>query len=474
MKSPEIKGANILLLGYGREGKSTHQFLLKNYPGITIGIADKHDATPIAPVAHMFTGQDYLHHLSLFDTVIRTPGIPFQTQELQAYHRSGGHVTSATNIFFSLVDGTTIGITGTKGKSTTSSLIHDILKTTYPDVRLVGNIGNPALDALSSRTSLPAKALATEGRISSTSSTSPDLPIFVIELSSHQLEDVHYSPHIAVLLNIVSEHLDYYKTMERYIGAKANIVKYQTNTDYIVFNPLHGASSIIAQSSAGISYQYAPSDQDTLYAWIADKKVVLEHNSNLKSIISLSEIPLKGNIENVLAAITTAAIMNIPPTDIRRAIGAFQTLPHRLEFVGEYGGIKFYNDSLATIPEATIHAVESLGGDVQTLIAGGFDRGLDYTSLGHFLAKQKGLQTLILFPDTGKKIKQAILASKGETIRSYDVTTMEEAVRLAYKRTQKGKICLLSPASASFNTFKDYADRGETFKKWVKELGKNA
>ncbi|MCL4360467.1 UDP-N-acetylmuramoyl-L-alanine--D-glutamate ligase [Patescibacteria group bacterium] len=456
--STEIHGQNILLLGYGREGQSTHRFLGAQYPHITVSIADKNAVSPLGPVASVITGTGYLARLREFSTVIRSPGIPSHTPELTQYIRSGGWVTTGTNLFFSVFPGMTIGITGTKGKSTSSALIAHILRQKFSDVRLVGNIGTPMLDALDDVTANT---------------------IYVIELSSHQLEDCRYSPKIAVILNIVPEHLDYYKDFRMYQQAKSHIVKYQTSEDFVIYNPGHKASSNIAQRSKGQKYRFSLTKISNSECWIDNGKIVTVRRSRGDDGVSLSDVPLKGNLENVVAAVAVGSLVKISTKHIGEAIASFNALPHRLEPVGTYHGITFYNDSLATIPEATIHAMEALGSGVETLIAGGFDRGLDYAALGGYLATRKGLKNLILFPDTGRRIEEAVekAVKAGPAARAkkelpiFTVTSMEEAVSLAYRHTSPGHTCLLSPASASFNLFRDYADRGEQFKHYVRQYG---
>lgn len=473
MKSPEIIGNSILLLGYGRENQSVHRFLTEQYPGLTISIADKNSVTPLSNVQNVYNGKDYLDHLDGYTTVVRTPGIPHTLPELIRYRKNGGNLTCSTNIFFSIAKGITIGITGTKGKSTCSALIAAILKTTYTDVRFVGNIGYPFLDAIKDE--------------------SPKT-IYVIELSSHQLADSHVSPHVAVVLNIVPEHMDYYRSFDEYAAAKAKIISHQAKRDVVIYNPHHTNITPLLEHSLGKKLLYSTKAGPNITTWVDNDTVVTKTNNGDEVIIETSAITIKGNRENIMAAVTVGAQFNIPGVKMRDAIIAFQPLPHRLEFVGEYRGIRFYNDSLATIPEATIHALESLGPDVETLIAGGFDRGLDYTKLGEFLARQNELKTLIFFPDTGEKIWKAVrqapiarrhpgldpgsslqkMDSGSETgmtkLQKFGVITMEEAVRLAYLHTSPGKICLLSPAAASFNLFKDYADRGNQFKQHVQSL----
>ena len=479
--SLEIKGTKILLLGYGREGQSTHRFLINNYPGVKISITDEKDVRPVATTENIWNGADYLKHLDGFTTVIRSPGIPAHLHELKNFQKSGGWVTSATDIFFSVCPGKTIGITGTKGKSTTSALIADILATKYSDVRLAGNIGNPMLDALDGAS---------------------ERSIFVIELSSHQLEDARFSPHVAVILNIVPEHLDYYKNFSAYKRAKSHIVTFQNPANAVIFNPSHQTAAEISQVSKGKKYEFSLEARDGSVTWVDKNKIYSKIAEETRFIINTDEISLIGNLENILAAITVGALYGVPAEKIGEAVTTFKALPHRLELVGEFKGRIFYNDSLATIPEATMHALDALGENVETLLVGGFDRGLDYTELGVYLAHRRGLKNLVLFRDTGKRIWTAIQSASSKPpyrhsresgnpvfsgdsgspyqstgqapagmtkINKFDVSSMEEAVQLAFKKTSPGKICLLSPASASYNLFRDYAERGDRFKEFIRK-----
>lgn len=450
----EIRGTSVLILGYGREGKSVHRWLRAQYPDMRIGIADKKVHTDLMSGemykgATVYNGEGYLFHLHEYDTVIRSPGISPYLPEVAEFVRSGGYMTSATNIFFSIVSGTTIGITGTKGKSTTSSLISHILAASYTDVRLVGNIGVPMLDSIDGMT---------------------DDTVFVLELSSHQLFDCRYSPHISVILGIVSEHLDYYPDFLSYANAKGNITNHQSERDFVVYNPKHTFVRGLVEKSKATSIRYGGLSSEGLNTYLKDGIVVVKDNGKEVPVISLSDVPLLGNVENVLAAITVAHCMHVPAPTMAAAITPFQSLPHRLEFVGEYRGVRFYNDSLATIPQATVHALEALGPGVATLIVGGFDRGLDYTELGAYL-RGHAIPTVLLFPDTGEKIWSSIGQVQEGVMQKFAVNSMEEAVRLAYEHTPKGNICLLSPASASYNMFRDYEDRGNQFKEWVRKLG---
>ncbi|GAI24093.1 unnamed protein product, partial [marine sediment metagenome] len=270
--------------------------------------------------------------------------------------------------------------------------------------------------------------------------------IFVYEISSHQLQSLKKSPYIAVFLNLYPDHLDYYKNFKEYCQAKESIASYQTKKDYFIYNSEQKLLREIAKKSEA-------------------KKIAfnIKKIKNLEKIIARKEIPLKGdfNLLNILAATLVGKIFNISSEKIRRAIRSFKPMPHRLEFVGKYKGIEFYNDSFATIPQATTAAIDALGKKVKTLILGGSSkREIDFPILAKKILKSK-IENLILFPYTGKKIwKEVLNFKKGnqDLPKSFFVSSMAEAVKTAYGCTKKGSICLLSPASASFSIFRNYKE----------------
>jgi len=384
-----FKDKRILILGFGREGRDTLSFLKKIFPKKKIGIADRK------------FGKNYLKKIRDHDIVIKSPGIPFKILPKASLSK----ITSQTEIFFDYCPGKIVGVTGTKGKSTTAFWIYQLLKKKGARAHLVGNVGKPALSSLLK---------------------SGKKDIFVYELSSHQLYNLKKSPHVAVLLNIYPEHLDYYDSFTEYSRAKANIARYQKKTDYLIYN-----------------------FQDPLVRKIAQQSKAKKN-------------PIKGKYYelNRAAVGAVAKIFKAP------MLKKFNSLSHRLEYLGKFRGIDFYNDSLSTIPQTTIGALDFLGQKVRTVILGGYDRGLDFKELARKIEKSK-VETLILFPSTGKRIKKEI---KNRKINCFFVKTMKRAVELAYEKTDEGKICLLSPASASFGLFKNYADRGEQFKRFVKML----
>jgi UDP-N-acetylmuramoylalanine--D-glutamate ligase len=265
--------------------------------------------------------------------------------------------------------------------------------------------------------------------------------VFVCELSSHQLYNLKKSPQIAVFLNVFPEHLDYYKNLKEYAEAKANIAIHQAKNDFLVYN--------------------------------SGNKIVREIAKKSKA----KKIAVKGEYYDLdrKAAEAVGKIFKVKDSIIYKTIKNFKNLPHRLELVGTFKGITFYNDALSTIPETAILAMETLGKRVQTIFLGGFDRKIDFKKLAKSILENKNIKNIILFPTTGEKIWQEIVKSargraSGKLPRHFFVDNMRDAVRLAYQHTQKGKICLLSCASTSFSIFRDYKEKGNLFKKYVKKF----
>jgi UDP-N-acetylmuramoylalanine--D-glutamate ligase len=436
VKFDELYAKSVLILGFGTEGQATYEFLRSKWPEKTISIADQRELHEFPEevarrvqadsFAKLNFGSRYL--TASAEVIIKTPGIP--ASRIQG---SRSKLTSHSQIFLSNYPrDKIIGVTGTKGKSTTTSLLYQMLRRGGLPAELVGNIGQPPLARLHS---------AAPGSY------------FVHEFSSHQLAEVEISPHIAVLLNVVPEHLDYYSSFEEYVSAKENITRFQDSEDFLVFNPEYPILRAISERTRATLKPFSTAGYDAQ---------------------NLGEIPLRGkfNLENVMAAVTAASLVGVHFDAIREAIKEFRPLPHRLEQVGTYDGITFYDDSIATVPDATLAALEALGSDVQTLLLGGHERNLDFNELGSRLPQN--VRTVILFPPTGQRIWKAIEAnSKASQLpEACFVGGMEEAVSLAYAKTDEGKICLLSPASPSFGMFRDYRDRGESFKSFVKALSK--
>ncbi|MBI2613906.1 MAG: UDP-N-acetylmuramoyl-L-alanine--D-glutamate ligase [Candidatus Levybacteria bacterium] len=438
MKLGELKNKKILIVGKGIEGNATLKYLKKHLPNPVIDTVDRKD------------GENYLDRQKDYDIAVKSPGVK---PELIAIP-----YTTATNIFLSNAKGKVIGVTGTKGKSTTSRLIYEMLEAQGLDVYLGGNIGQSPLDFIN--------------KLNDHSWT-------VLEMSSYQLNDLKKSfaspaggPHIAVILMITQEHLDYHKTLEDYVNAKRNILRFQTPQDFAIINKDYPASHESGIHTLGKVFQVSREREVVNGCFVGKDCVWISSDGKKEKIIDTKKIKLLGrhNLENVCAAVIAASLVGVSKTNISKVLEDFGGLPHRLEFVGEKNGILFYNDSLATVPQATIKALETLPA-TETLIAGGYDRGLDYSSLVKYLNKGQ-IKTLILFPPTGIRIWEEIckITPDGSRPEKFDVTTMKQAVRIAAAETSPGKICLLSPASASFGIFKDYKDRGGQFKREVSKI----
>ena len=467
MKTQELYDKKVLILGLGREGLNTLTFLRKLFPKKPLALADKLTIEKLNKPAReeiqkdknleLYLGKRYLENLSRFDVIIKSPGVPPTLPQLLKIRKAGKTITSQTQLFFENYPGKIIGITGTKGKSTTTTLVYKVLKNGGLDTHLVGNIGKPPLTLL-----LKAKKE----------------DIFVYELSSHQLYDLTKSPYIAVLLNIFPEHLDYYQSFNQYVRAKANITQFQTSHDYLVFNWSNAIVKKIAQKTQAQKIPFSLTKKLCPGCFVKNKEIVYCFDSKEEKIVSIDKVPLKGkfNLQNVMPAIIIGKLLSIPTPKIAQAIQDFKPLKHRLEKVGVFKGITFYNDSLSTIPQTAIEAIDSFKGEVRTIILGGFERHQDFKNLAKKIWESK-IETVILFPTTGERVWAAIRKEKPKNRslpKHFFVNDMKETVKLAYQHTPKGKICLLSPASASFNLFKDYKERGNLFKKYVRQLGYTA
>lgn len=459
--------------------------------------------------------------------VLKTPGIPF-THPLFSLLNSLKEktITHSSNmeLFLDILHGLpdverprTIGVTGTKGKSTTTALIFHVLKESGKAVFLAGNIGVPALEILKDLRAMIHSASGESSSGTSTSSwsehgslpTSLSHSFVVLELSSHQLQTLPYSPHIAVVQNITPEHLDYYKDFEEYVAAKAPISAHQVERDYIIYNPEY---EIPSQFAANSKAQKLPFSLNLVPMTAESEQFLLKHPGEAQvvafrkddqlwyeteSICSVTDLPLKGehNILNSFPAIIVGKLLGIETEKITNAVKSFKSLPHRLEFVAEKNGVAYYNDSQGTTPEASIAAMRSFPGKEIILLAGGSDKGVSFTELAHEIVAQN-VKHLILFSPTGEKIEAAVAAAgQGMTAatetsqsasslnsnpvawtdvseqkslpRIHHVSSMQEAVSLATKSAQAGTVVLLSPACASFGLFKNYQDRGNQFKEAV-------
>lgn len=391
-----------------------------------------------------------------------TPGLRTDGDAIKTALKRGAKLHSQTQLFFELCPAKIIGITGTKGKSTTSSLIHHVLKENNLPTVLVGNIGTPALSELARIT--------------------PDTWV-VAELSCHQLQHLTMSPDIAVIQNITSEHLDYYPDTAAYVKAKSAIARFQTPENFVIYDPHYETPRKMATLGKAKALQFSvtePGKTANGVVRFANGQFWLRDTA----VIAQDELPLLGdhNLANVAPAIIIGDLLGLTPAGIKNAIKTFVPLPHRLQLVATTPCAKFYDDSLSTTPEATIAALSGFKDKPIILLAGGYERHQDFTELAEAILSAK-VQGLVLFPTTGVRLQQNILEAQGKLTRvvsgeiqpvtlpkMIEISTMSEAVASAQKlaleifeNQEQRAIVLLSPASASFNAFKDYHDRGMQF-----------
>lgn len=381
--------------------------------------------------AKLVLGENYLKNLERFDIIFRSPGVPLNLPE---FKKVKNELSSLTRLFFSLCPATIIGVTGTKGKSTTASLIYHLLKGKYRRVFLGGNIGNPLLSLL------------------------PRLKkgdLVVLELSSFQLEDLNESPPVAVLLEVTPEHLDRHRSFSTYFGAKSNIYLHQRPEDWLVVSSQFASGKKAIKQAPGHVLEYRLPRPTSFSCGPACRQAG----------------PFLGpqGLANMLPAVNVALLFQASPKVIEKRLKSFKPLPHRLEIVGKKGGVKFVNDSTATTPVATIAALESFPGP-KVLIAGGISKKESFKELAR-VAKKTGVEGAVFIGGTTFRLLRAfhryassVLVGRAENLK--------EAVIKAYEimKQSGGGTVLFSPACASFDMFKDAYDRGDKFKKTVKKL----
>lgn len=407
MKIEQLKTfKRILILGYGLEGKASESFIKHFHPTAEIGIADQKDSP------------HYLEMQKEYDLAIRTPLLRPENMTVP--------YTTGTNLFFANVSNPIIGVTGTKGKSTTVGLLHHVLLEAGKKSRLYGNIGDPMLHAFE---------MGIE---------KDDL--FILELSSYQLEDIQYSPHIACFLNIYHE-LHNHPTYENYAQSKSHIATFQNQGDYLFYNG-------------------SVEDTDTLTRHVKSHRVDFSKENVQKFI---SHLPYITHDDNIKAVYALACHQGITDAQFAAALQSFHPLPHRIENIGSVKNITFYDDSASVHPNATILALHSLK-NVGTVILGGQDRGYEFTDVAQVLAELK-IPTIILFPETDKKIYNDIEKVNGYSPHIEYCLSMDEAVAKAFELTSKGSICLLSPGAPSYLMYNNLSERGDDFRELVQKYG---
>lgn len=439
----------IAIAGYGAEGESNYRYW--NVPGNQVVIIDEHEPSRPVPVdASVIVGDDAFLRLDGYDMVIRTAGLAPRKI------KTDGKVWSATNEFFEKCPAPIIGVTGSKGKGTTSSLIAGMLRAAGRTVHLVGNIGVPALDALS--------GIKADDAV-------------VYELSSFQLWDLERSPHIAVVLMIEPDHLDVHADMDEYVHAKANIRRNQGCVDVCIYHPTNEYSHRIAATPAN-TYQDevcdGGRDQYFRFGIASEGQVYIQEDRFMcddRFVASTSALQLPGahNLENACAAISAAlALQEMDQSAIEQGLRDFTGLPHRLKFVREINSVKYYDDSIATTPGSAIAAMKAFD-QPKIMIMGGSSKGAQFDEVA-VVAASTNVKAAILIGAEADRIEQTLREHTISTINLGSDVSMSDVVAEVQKHAVSGDVVVLSPACASFGMFKNYADRGQRFETAVNAI----
>lgn len=451
----KIKDKKIIILGFGKEGISTYNFIRKYFPKMPLTVADRSDALKTDDLndkhLKVVKGEKYDQNLNDYDLIFKTPGISFNKVN---YWIDTERITSQTNLFLEAFHKQVVGVTGTKGKSTTSSLIYHLLKSAGRDTILAGNIGVPFFDIIDKIT--------------------PET-IVVAELSAHQLEFITRSPDYAVLLNIYQEHLDHFNSFNNYQIAKMNITKYQDDRQFLVYNgdDEHIPNLIKTYHLNRNRVIFGSQPQDGPYACCRENVIHFAISGHLEDEYDLTyyrNLPGRHNYYNIMAAISICRRLKLTHDEIMSGLQSFKGLPNRIEYVGKFNDISFYNDSISTIPEATIAAVKALR-KVETLIIGGFDRGIEYTSLIEFL-HENPVENIAFTGPAGKRIMEEWQAKYPLPESHIFENDFSKIVDFALEKTETNRIVLLSPAAASYDQFKNFEERGRVFKQLIQEKTK--
>ncbi|MDA3886452.1 MAG: UDP-N-acetylmuramoyl-L-alanine--D-glutamate ligase [Candidatus Delongbacteria bacterium] len=446
---------NILILGYGKEGISSFEFIYKNYSPKSITIYDKRDISENFKVKNVTLISDVeLESIDgNFDIIIKSPGIPLSDEFVNKFEDI---ISSQTDIFLREFGNITIGITGTKGKSTTATLTHKILKDSGKHALLGGNIGVPCFDLI------------------------PDIneeTIVVLELSSHQLQYIKNGPKIAIFLNLYPEHLDFYKDVKNYAKAKMNILN--SGNECVIY-PKKEFSKFDTISDKMLFTIETEDDISTI-------KYIQNGKHNLIEIRT-NKLKIKGahNLYNIASAVIACNMTGCGLEYVLQSLYNFKGLEHRLEYCGKIRNIHFYNDSISTIPQTTIAALRTFNNEIGSLILGGFFRGkeIKFTDLAKEIEQSK-VRNIFFLPETGIMIFEELLQAgfelkvdnytpytliekEGWTIKCFFANDFDSMKGFIFKYTPRDSICLLSPASSSYNMFKNFEERGNRFKEMIR------
>ena len=446
----ELKGKRALVVGLGKSGVASALFMKAQGARVTVSDTKSGDELrneiPVL-LDHGITVETGGHGERTFhgqDLIVVSPGVPVDAPPLVQARSLGETVIGEIELAAQFLPGPIVAITGSNGKTTTTTLSGEIMTAAGLPTLVGGNIGTPAI------------SLAERAK--------PDT-VIVLEISSFQLETIQtFRPKIAVVLNVTPDHLDRHRTLEIYTEAKARIFENQQGSDFAVLNADDPTCVAMGLRTRAQVFWFSRQKEVEVGAWIRDGNIVFRDSKGQREILQVSEIPLKGahNLENVLAAVSACVLMGCPPGKIRQAVHDFKAVEHRLEFVATIHGVDYYNDSKATNVDATIKALESFPANIH-LILGGKDKGSNYTVLNDLIRQR--VKRVYTIGAAAAKIESQV---KGAAV--VHAETLENAIRQAHAVAESGDVVLLAPACASFDQFKSYEHRGELFKEIVSAL----
>jgi UDP-N-acetylmuramoylalanine--D-glutamate ligase len=449
----ELKNKRVLVVGLGKSGKSAALFL--RALGAQVTVSDSRSAEALAGEIPALLDAGVMvetggHGLLTFrrqDLIVVSPGVPFDTPELKQVRAFGLPIIGELELASRFLQGQIVAITGSNGKTTTTSLLGKIFADARVSTLVGGNIGTPVIDLIAQ----------------STPQTTS-----VLEVSSFQLETVvEFRPHIAVVLNITQDHLDRHGTFENYTAMKARITAQQTAEDFFVLNAEDKPTQMLAAQTKAQVFWFSGRRPIKQGAFVHGESIIFLPREGAKPepVMPLAEIPLKGahNVENVLAAVCAARLGGVSAESIRASVAGFKAVEHRLEFVATVRGVAFYNDSKATNVDATKKALEAFPGGVH-LILGGKDKNSDYTELADLLRAR--VKTVYTIGSAAEKIERHLAG----VVKIVSAGTLDAAVRQAAQSAVPGDVVLLAPACSSFDQFTSYEHRGRVFKELVKGL----
>ncbi len=450
----ELRGKRVLVVGLARTGVATSIFCAAR--GAIVTATDSRTETEIGEaIAKLKNAGVALelgrHHEETFleqDLIVPSPGVPADEAHLQAARAKGIAIWSEIELAYRFMKGRLVGITGSNGKTTTTSLVEHILKTAGMQTILAGNIGTPLIGCVD---------------------VMKDDSCTVVELSSFQLELIDtFRPNISVFLNLTPDHLDRHHTFEAYGAAKARIFENQTGEDAAILNADDAATTPYAPSLPRV-YWFSRKQRVAQGTYVRGEEIVFRQDGAEEILLKLEDIPLVGahNVENTLAASAVARLAGAPASAIAKGVRSFAGVEHRLEFVAEIAGVRYYNDSKATNVDATLKALDAFPGRI-LVILGGKDKGSDYAPLQKPL-REKAILALLIGA-AAEKIEKQISGS----VALDRAETLERAVETASHAAQRGDVVLLAPACASFDQFQNYEHRGRVFKDLVRQLEKQA